>query len=113
MKCLRCGNVYEYEAEFCPECGKKNRERARKTAAKGGAVASGCGCLFAIFPAILIFLQGLQGIHPLNEGEPGGGTPWLFLLTVPLGGLTFLIGLIFWPTNLRKVKPHVEKPPQL
>ena len=113
MKCLRCGNIYEYEAAFCPECGKKSPELTRKTVAKGGAVTTGCGCLFAILPALIMLTQWLQGIRPANESEPGGATPWLFFLTIPIGGITFLLGLIFWLTNIRKVKPHVEKPPQL
>lgn len=78
---------------------KRNKKKALRT---GGGITSGIGCLFGIFPLIVVFFQQLGGNPPANEGEPGGAVGWLLFLTVPLGGLVFLIGLIILLANLGK-----------
>ena len=53
------------------------------------------GLLIAVFPIICAFLFSLfNGGSMFDEGSGGGGYLWLLMITVPIGLLLIVIGLI-------------------
>ena len=53
------------------------------------------GLIFAISPILLAFITSLfQGGSMWDEGSGTGGYIWLIFLTLPVGSLLVLIGLI-------------------
>jgi uncharacterized membrane protein YhaH (DUF805 family) len=53
------------------------------------------GLIFAISPILLAFITSLfQGGSMWDEGSGTGGYIWFMLLTLPVGFLLFLIGLV-------------------
>jgi uncharacterized membrane protein YhaH (DUF805 family) len=53
------------------------------------------GLLFAISPILLAFITSLfQGGSMWDEGSGTGGYIWLMFLTLPVGSLLVLIGLV-------------------
>jgi uncharacterized membrane protein len=53
------------------------------------------GLIFAISPILLAFIASLfQGGSMWNEGSGTGGYIWLMFLTLPVGFLLVLIGLV-------------------
>jgi uncharacterized membrane protein YhaH (DUF805 family) len=53
------------------------------------------GLIFAISPIILAFITSLfQGGSMWDEGSGTGGYIWLMFLTLPVGSLLVLIGLV-------------------
>jgi uncharacterized membrane protein len=53
------------------------------------------GLLIAVFPIICAFLFSLfKGGSMFDEGSGGGGYLWLLMISVPIGLLLIIIGLI-------------------
>lgn len=53
------------------------------------------GLIFAISPMLLAFITSLfQGGSMWDEGSGTGGYIWLMFLTLPVGSLLVLIGLV-------------------
>jgi len=53
------------------------------------------GLIFAISPILLAFITSLfQGGSMWDEGSGTGGYIWLMFLTLPVGSLLVLIGLV-------------------
>ena len=53
------------------------------------------GLIFAISPILLAFITSLfQGGSMWDEGSGTGGYIWLIFLTLPVGSLLVLIGLV-------------------
>jgi uncharacterized membrane protein len=53
------------------------------------------GLLIAVFPIICAFLFSLfNGGSMFDEGSGGGGYLWLLMISVPIGLLLIVIGLI-------------------
>ena len=53
------------------------------------------GLIFAISPILLAFITSLfQGGSMWDEGSGTGGYIWLMFLTLPVGSLLILIGLV-------------------
>jgi hypothetical protein len=56
---------------------------------------TGVGIIFSpIAFALLAALRG--GASMWNESEGAGAALWLMFLTVPIGGITALVGFIWW-----------------
>ena len=53
------------------------------------------GLIFAISPVLLAFITSLfQGGSMWDEGSGTGGYIWLMFLTLPVGSLLVLVGLV-------------------
>jgi hypothetical protein len=53
------------------------------------------GLIFAISPILIAFITSLfQGVSMWDEGSGTGGYIWLMFLTLPVGSLLILIGLV-------------------
>jgi hypothetical protein len=63
---------------------------------KLGAIVGFGGILFAFSPVAIAFLSTPAGGNPFSEGGGGGGAAlWLMIMTLPLGAVASIIGLVF------------------
>jgi len=61
-----------------------------------GAILSFVGILFAFSPVAIAFSSTPPGGNPFSEGGGGGGAAlWLMILTLPIGAIVAIIGLVF------------------
>ena len=65
---------------------------------KAGGYTMGCGALIAFFPLILAFFSTAPGANMWSEGDSnsGGAALWLMMLTVPLGFIVGIVGLVIY-----------------
>lgn len=63
------------------------------------------GAIFALLPLIITLVASIFVDDAFNEGTSTLGTlPWLMFLTIPIGSVIVLIGLIIKAGNLGKRK---------
>ena len=68
-----------------------------------GRWLSGGGCLFALLPIPIAILTTPIGGNMFSTGGDGGGTALFgLLLTLPLGAVAFVIGIVLWINNRTK-----------
>ncbi len=99
-KCPRCGEKRVGLERYCANCGwdiaanRKNRV---------GRWLSGGGCLFALAPIAIAILTTPIGGNMFSTGGDGGGTAlFLLLVTLPVGLIASVIGLVLWSNNRTK-----------
>lgn len=74
-----------------------------------GSWMAGSGCLFAFLPIITALIGGLvTGGNPWSESSGAGSVIWLMFLTLPIGLIVFIVGLV-----LRARDQHKQTPPQV
>jgi hypothetical protein len=99
-KCSRCGQERSGEERFCTNCGAD--VSVGKTGIAGRWLAGG-GCLFALAPIGIALLTTPIGGNMFSSGGDGGGAAlYLMLLTLPLGALISVVGLILWLSKRKK-----------
>jgi type IV secretory pathway VirB2 component (pilin) len=77
------------------EIKPKKAKRVGLVLSKLGAILSFGGILFAFAPVAIAFLSTPPGGNPFSEGGGGGGAAlWLMILTLPLGAIASIIGLV-------------------
>ncbi|MEY3407470.1 MAG: hypothetical protein RL038_531 [Actinomycetota bacterium] len=71
-----------------------------------GVVTLLVGLLIAVFPIILAAISTAPGSSIYNEGDPSSGAAalWLLLVSVPVGGLIAVVGLVWAITTSNKQK---------
>jgi hypothetical protein len=78
------------------EIQPKSPKRVGLALSKLGAILSFGGILFAFAPVALAFISTPVGGNPFSEGGGGGGAAiWLMIITLPLGAITSIVGLVF------------------
>ena len=72
--------------------------------AKAGGYTMGCGALIAFFPMILAWFETAPGANMWSEGDSnsGGAALWLMMLTVPVGFVVGIVGLIMFISGSSK-----------
>jgi hypothetical protein len=61
------------------------------------------GCLFALSPIAIAMLATPIGGNVFSTGGDGGGAALYFLMiTLPLGAIASILGIVLWATNKRK-----------
>jgi len=96
-KCSKCQQERSEKERFCTNCG------ANFAPGKTGLVGrwmTGCGCLFALFPIALAILSTGVGGNPFSTGGGGGGPAlYLLMMTLPIGAVISIVGLVLWLTR--------------
>jgi hypothetical protein len=99
-KCTRCGEKRVGLERYCANCGwdvSKNKKNLI------GRWLSGGGCLLALSPIAIAILTTPIGGNMFSTGGDGGGTAlFLLLVTLPIGAVASIIGLILWLSNKTK-----------
>ena len=102
-KCPKCSQEIITQERFCTNCG------ADISVSKTGLVGrwlSGAGCLVALWPIALAILATPIGGNVFSTGgDDGGAALFLLLVTLPVGAIISLVGLILWLTNRATMKP--------
>lgn len=77
---------------------------------KSGKTLIGCGTIFAFFPLIVAMVTTAAGSNMWNESDPnsGGAGLWALIVTLPIGFIVGLIGLIMYLTGRRKLAKSVD-----
>jgi len=71
-----------------------------------GSLLAGSGCLLGILPIIIALVGGLvTGGNPWSEGSGAGSVIWLMFLTLPIGLIVFIVGLVLRARDKRKPTP--------
>lgn len=71
-----------------------------------GSWMAGSGCLFAILPIMIALIGSLvTGGNPWSEGSGTGSVIWLMFLTLPIGAIVFIVGLVFRARDNREQTP--------
>ena len=61
------------------------------------------GLLFAFLPLLLAFVLGvIQGVSMWDEGSGTGAYIWLMILTLPVGFLLVVIGLVLKVIRIKR-----------
>ncbi len=61
------------------------------------------GLLFAFLPLMLAFVLGLiQGVSMWDEGSGTGAYIWLMILTLPVGSVLVVIGLVLKVIRIKR-----------
>jgi len=96
-KCSKCEQVRSEQEQFCTKCG------ASFSPSRVGLLGrwmTGCGCVFALFPIVVAILSTGVGGNPLSTGGNGGGAAlFLLLITLPVGAVISIVGLVLWLTR--------------
>jgi hypothetical protein len=99
-KCSKCGQKKTAQDRFCANCG---HDISGNTKNLVGKWLSGSGCLFALSPIAMAILFTPIGGNIFSEGSGGGGAAlWALLLTLPLGAIVSIVGIVLWAANKRK-----------
>jgi len=99
-KCSRCGTQRVGQERFCNNCGADISGNKKNLVGKW---LSGTGCLFALSPIALAILATPIGGNVFSTGGDGGGAAlFLMMLTLPIGGIVSVLGIVLWATNKRK-----------
>ena len=99
-KCVRCGENRIGLERYCGNCGWDVSKNKMNTV---GRWLSGGGCLFALLPVPIAILTTPIGGNMFSTGGDGGGTALFgLILTLPLGAVAFVIGLVLWINNRTK-----------
>lgn len=98
--CPRCGERRTGLERFCVNCGWDIAANRKNLV---GRWLSGGGCLFALLPIPIAILTTPIGGNMFSTGGDGGGTALFgLILTLPLGAVAFVIGLVLWINNRTK-----------
>lgn len=98
--CPRCGERRLGLERFCVNCGWDIAANRKNLA---GRWLSGGGCLFALLPIPIAILTTPIGGNLFSTGGDGGGTAlFLLLVTLPVGAVASILGLILWFSNRTK-----------
>ncbi|MFM1846202.1 MAG: hypothetical protein RIS19_675 [Actinomycetota bacterium] len=99
-KCSRCGDPRVGQERFCTNCGADVSGNKKSLVGKW---LSGMGCLFALSPIAIAMLATPIGGNLFSTGGDGGGAALYFLMiTLPLGAIASILGIVLWATNKRK-----------
>jgi hypothetical protein len=60
---------------------------------------TGCGCVFALFPIALAILSTEVGGNPFSTASGGGAALYLLMMTLPIGAVISIVGLVLWLTR--------------
>ncbi|MDE2592173.1 MAG: hypothetical protein KGL41_04895 [Actinomycetales bacterium] len=95
----------------------ENSEKPAERDSGTGAVITGLvlfllGFVVAFFPLWIARANTAPGHNWMSEGDPasGGAAIWGLMITVPMGGLVGLLGLIVFFVGLNKAKPTSPEP---
>jgi hypothetical protein len=98
--CSKCGAKRVAQERFCTNCGQPISANKQSLVGKW---LSGSGCLFALAPIALAILSTPIGGNVFSTGGDGGGAAlFLLMLTLPLGGIVSIVGIVLWATSKRK-----------
>jgi hypothetical protein len=96
-KCSKCGADRVGEERFCANCG------ADVSVSRAGLIGqwlSGGGCLLALSPIALALLATPIGGNMFSTGGDGGGAAlFLLIVSLPVGLVVSVVGLVMWLTN--------------
>jgi len=99
-KCSKCGEKRVAQERFCSNCGANVSGNKLNLVGKW---LSGSGCLFALSPIAIAMLATPIGGNVFSTGSNGGGTAlYLLMLTLPLGAIASIVGIVLWSSNKRK-----------
>lgn len=99
-KCSRCGDPRVGQERFCTNCGADVSGNKKSLVGKW---LSGMGCLFALSPiAIAMLATPIGGNVFSTEGDGGGAALYFLMITLPLGAIASILGIVLWATNKRK-----------
>jgi len=63
--------------------------------AKAGLITMIGGIVFAFFPLVFALVSSaITGGNPFSESEGSGSAIWLMIVTLPLGGIAGIVGLV-------------------
>lgn len=98
--CSKCGTKRVAQQRFCTNCGNPIAGSKQSLVGKW---LSGSGCLFALAPIALAVLSTPIGGNVFSTGGDGGGAAlFLLMLTLPLGGIVSIVGIVLWSTSKKK-----------
>ena len=96
-KCSKCGAGRVGEERFCANCG------ADVSVSRAGLIGrwlSGGGCLLALSPIALALLATPIGGNMFSTGGDGGGAAlFLLIVSLPVGLVVSVVGLVMWLSN--------------
>ena len=99
-KCSKCGAGRVGEERFCANCG------ADVSVSRAGLIGrwlSGGGCLLALSPIALALLATPIGGNMFSTGGDGGGAAlFLLIVSLPVGLVVSVVGLVMWLSNRTK-----------
>lgn len=65
------------------------------------------GAIIAVSPIAIALLVSLRSATSMwNESEGAGAALWLMFLTIPIGGITTLVGFIWWAASKTSGPPR-------
>lgn len=98
--CSKCGQNRVTGERFCSQCGA---DVSVNKAGKVGKWLSGGGCLVALSPIAFALLATPIGGNVFSTGGDGGGAAlFLLLISLPVGLIVSVLGLILWLTQRGK-----------
>jgi len=98
--CSKCGQDRTTRERFCSNCGADSS--VSKTGILGRWLAGG-GCLFALAPIAIAILATPIGGNMFSTGGDGGGAALFFLIvTLPVGAVISIVGLVLWLSKRSK-----------
>ena len=98
--CSKCGSQNQAQERFCTNCGNDISGNKKNLVGKW---LSGSGCLVALSPIAMAILATPIGGNVFSTGGDGGGAAlFLLLLTMPVGALVSIVGIVLWSTNQRR-----------
>lgn len=81
------------------------REGDPANTVKSGKTLMGCGTIFAFFPLIFTMVSTAPGSNMWDESDPnsGGAGLWALMVTLPIGFVAGLIGLVMYISGSSKL----------
>jgi len=112
MKCLSCGAEFAVGEESCSECDTAPSEQNKKSRSKGGVITTRAGCLIGLSP-FLVIIGSIIASPFTKDPQPVGVTPYFFAISIPIGGLIFIVGLFIRSSNRASRKSQKDFPTKL